>query len=99
MALARPEQKFDEVKGRGPAIEHFNGFYFDTAIGGNKAAIEMTKKIFGAGKIIFGTDYPFGPRDGTLRLATYAKLIEDTDFSSEEKRLILEENVTKLLKI
>ncbi|MHB8566359.1 MAG: amidohydrolase family protein [Nitrososphaerales archaeon] len=99
MIIARPEQKFEELKGRGPAIRHFNGFYYDTAIGGNKEAIEMTRDLFGAEKIIFGTDYPFGPRDGILRLETYPKLVEDADFSSEEKRLIFEENISKLLRI
>ena len=80
-------------------MEHFGGFYYDTAIGGNKAAIEMTRDIFGAEKIVFGTDYPFGPKDGILRLANYPKLVEDAKFSEAEKRLIFEENIMKLLKI
>src|SRR5579875_1935338 len=99
MIIARPEQRFDAVKGRGPAIEHFKGFYYDTAIGGNKLAIEMTRDLFGAEKIIFGTDYPFGPRDGISRLATYPKLIEGADFSQAEKAMIFEENISKLLRI
>ncbi|MGI0092316.1 MAG: amidohydrolase family protein [Nitrososphaerales archaeon] len=99
MSLARPDQKFDQVKGKGPAIEHFDGFYLDTAIGGNKAAIECACQVFGTKKIIFGTDYPFGPRDGTIRLERYPGIVEEADLSEEEKHLIFEENTSKLLKI
>jgi len=99
MSMVKPEQGFEVVKGNKPAMEHFGGFYYDTAIGGNKHAIEMTRDIFGAEKIVFGTDYPFGPKDGILRLANYPKLVEEARFSEAEKQLIFEENITRLLKI
>ena len=99
MIVARPDQKYDEVKGKGRAMDHFKGFYYDTAIGGNKLAIEMTRSLFGAEKILFGTDYPFGPRDGRSRLESYPKLVEDADFSEEEKSLIFERNISSLLRI
>ena len=99
MSMVKPEQGFGEVKGKKSAMEHFDGFYYDTAIGGNIAAVEMTRDIFGAKKIVFGTDYPFGPKDGIKRLEGYPKLVEDADFTDEEKRMIFEENITKLLKI
>lgn len=97
--LARPEQKFNQVKGKGPAIAHFSGFYYDTAIGGNKGAIELTRDLFGADKIIFGTDYPFGPGDGSPRLESYPKIVESADLTPKEKSLIFEENISKLLRI
>lgn len=99
MSTVKPEQGYDEVKGGKPAMEHFHGFYYDTAIGGNKAAIEMTRDVFGAEKILFGTDYPFGPRDGVLRLSRYPSLVEGARFTEEEKQLIFEKNVIKLLKL
>jgi len=99
MSLVKPEQQFDAVKGKKPAIEHFDGFFLDTAIGGNKAAIECAHDVFGAEKIIFGTDYPFGPGDGTLRLSRYPGIVEGARLSREEKRMIFEENVSRLLKL
>jgi len=99
MSLVKPDQKFDAVKGKRPAIEHFDGFYLDTAIGGNKAAIECARDVFGAEKIIFGTDYPFGPGDGTMRLSKYPGIVRDSRLTKEEKELIFEENSSKLLKI
>lgn len=99
MSLARPDQKFDQVKGRGPAMKHFGGFVLDTAIGGNAAAIECANKVFGASKIVFGTDYPFGPRDGTLRLSKYPGIVDDADLTRKEKQLVFEDNISKLLKI
>jgi predicted TIM-barrel fold metal-dependent hydrolase len=100
MSLVKPEQQFEEVrKNNKPAVHYFQRFYYDTAIGGNKAAIEMTRDIFGAEKIIFGTDYPFGPKDGIHRLSTYPKIVEEGDFSPVEKQLIFEENASKLLSI
>ena len=99
MSLVKPEQKFDEVKGKGRAMDHFRQFYLDTAIGGNVAAIKCAREIFGAEKIIFGTDYPFGPRNGIPRLESYPGLIGKMDISDDEKRLIFEENASRLLGI
>ena len=99
MSLVKPEQQFDAVKGKKPAMEHFSGFFLDTAIGGNKAAIECAKDVFGAEKIIFGTDYPFGPGDGTMRLAKYPGIVRDASLTNAEKEMIFEGNSAKLLKI
>jgi predicted TIM-barrel fold metal-dependent hydrolase len=80
-------------------IKHFDHFFLDTAIGGSEAAIECANAVFGAKKIIFGTDYPFGPRDGITRLAKYPGIVDNADLSEKEKQLIYEDNITKLLKI
>ncbi|MHB8566388.1 MAG: amidohydrolase family protein [Nitrososphaerales archaeon] len=99
MSLVKPEQAFDAVKGKKPAMSHFDGFYLDTAIGGNKAAIECAREVFGAEKILFGTDYPFGPGDGQMRLERYPGIVEQANLTDREKQLIFEENAIKLLKI
>ncbi len=99
MSLVKPEQAFDVVKGKKPAMAYFDRFYLDTAIGGNRAAIECAREIFGAEKILFGTDYPFGPGDGQMRLAKYPGIVEESDLSEKEKQLVFEENAIKLLKL
>jgi len=99
MDLVKPEQGVSEIASKKRAIEYFDSFYYDTAIGGNKLAIEMTRDLFGAERLIFGTDYPFGPRKGEVRLSTYPKLVDEANFSIKEKQLIFEENAMRLLKI
>ncbi len=97
--LVKPEQQFEGSKGAKPSIERFRGFYLDTAIGGNSYAIECAREVFGAQKIIFGTDYPFGPSGGTKRLASYPDIVRGTSFPAEEKQMIFEENASRLLGI
>ncbi len=45
--------------------------YYDTAIGGNDSAIRSAFEVIGADRIIFSTDYPWGPESGRRRLANY----------------------------
>ena len=63
MGLVKGEQKIEIANSR-PAVDFFKFFYYDTAIGGNSAAIRCGCDIFGVERIVFGTDYPFGQRPG-----------------------------------
>ncbi|HZW55777.1 MAG TPA: amidohydrolase family protein [Nitrososphaerales archaeon] len=99
MSFIKSGQKFYKMKDEKPPIEHFDSFLLDSAIGGSVAAIKCAREVFGAEKIIFGTDYPFGPGDGSIRMARYPSVVEQAGFSASEKQLIFEENASKLLKI
>ncbi len=67
--------------------------YFETS--GIQYAVILKKiyKKFGAEKIIFGSDYPFG--DPRVALA----MIETLNPTKEEHKLITEKNISKILKI
>ncbi|MGI0090634.1 MAG: amidohydrolase family protein, partial [Nitrososphaerales archaeon] len=81
-----------------PMIEYYRKFYFDTAIG-STPALRCGYEVFGAEKIIFATDYPYGKDGGSFRLATYPKMVRQAGLSPSELELIFEGNVTKLLKL
>jgi 6-methylsalicylate decarboxylase len=38
-------------------------FYFDTALSANRAHLAALKEAVGYSQVLFGTDYPFGPKD------------------------------------
>ena len=77
-------------------FEYFSRFYYDTAVGGNTAAIRCACEIFGAGQLVFATDAPFGPGGGEKRLASYPQAIRSLGLSEEENRKILFDNARNL---
>jgi predicted TIM-barrel fold metal-dependent hydrolase len=96
MGPVKAGQKVAFGEGR-PAIDHFRFFYYDTAIGGSSAAIRCGYEVFGAERILFATDYPFGPEAGRRRLATYPSKVLDLGLSDAENKQIFEENARKLM--
>jgi predicted TIM-barrel fold metal-dependent hydrolase len=101
LSLLKPDQKFDAAA-QGTnllPIDHFRRFYFDTAIGGNKYAVDCAYRIFGSKRIIFGTDYPFGPDQGRERIATYPDMIRELGLTETEKSEIFFDTASRLLGI
>lgn len=70
-----------------------NNVYFETS--GIQYAIILKKiyEMFGASRIIFGSDYPFG--DPRVPLA----MIDTLNLSKQEYYQVTKENITKLLKL
>ena len=97
-SLVNPESKANRLL-KGRAIDYFKRFYYDTAVGGNPAAIKCGLEIFGAERVVFSTDYPWGPKGGRQRLERYPAIMQALRLSKKEKSLILEENARKLLKL
>ena len=79
--------------------EYFKQFYYDTAVGGNKAAVRCGYEVFGAERVLFSTDYPWGPEGGQARLRTYPQVIRSIGISPEEQELIFEGNIRSILGI
>jgi aminocarboxymuconate-semialdehyde decarboxylase len=82
-----------------PLDEYFSLFYYDTAVGGSAAAIRCAYDVFGADKLLFATDAPFGPGTGEARLAEYPKVIESLGLPEADKNKIFADNVRKLFKL
>ncbi|MGI0091397.1 MAG: amidohydrolase family protein [Nitrososphaerales archaeon] len=100
ISLLKPDQKFDEVREKNEKpIDHFKRFYIDTAIGGSSSAIKCGSEVFGIHKVIFATDYPFGPDNGRGRLGTYPGAVRKAGFPQEALEQIFNENASKMLKI
>lgn len=97
-SLIRAESRANRLL-KGNAMDYFMQFYYDTAIGGNAPAIKCGLEIFGPKRIVFSTDYPWGPKGGRQRLKVYPKIMKKLGISSKDKSLIMEENVSRLLKL
>lgn len=78
-------------------IESFKSFYYDTAVGGSGPSIRLAIDVFGVDRVVFATDYPFGPDSGRVRLATYPGKVRGLGLSADENAKIFEENAMKLL--
>jgi predicted TIM-barrel fold metal-dependent hydrolase len=76
-----------------PPMEYMKMFYVDTAEGMWKPAMVLSHSFFGAGHMVFGTDFPWGDTPNII------ENIKSLGIPEEEKRMILGENAIRLLKI
>ncbi len=82
-----------------PLIEYYSLFYYDTAVGGSAAAVKCAYEVFGSKRMIFATDFPFGPNGGLGRLEKYPDVVRSLGLSNSENRAIFEGNIRKALKL
>ncbi len=82
-----------------PVTDYYAMFYYDTAVGGNSAAIKCAYDILGADKIIFATDAPYGPGTGEIRLINYPKAIRSLNLPEEDSQKIFSGNAQKLFNL
>jgi aminocarboxymuconate-semialdehyde decarboxylase len=82
-----------------PLSEYFKMIYGDTSIEGSVSALTCGYSFFGPDRIVFGTDYPFGPETGELRVRVNLNAIKSMDISEVDRTKILEGNAKKILKI
>ena len=80
-----------------PPIEYFSLFYYDTAVGGSAPAIRCAYEVFGADRMVFATDAPYGPGTGEDRLANYPDVIRSLGLSEAENRKIFADNALEML--
>lgn len=80
-----------------PLFDYFSRFYYDTAVGGSADAIRCAYQVFGADRLIFATDAPYGPGKGETRLATYPNVIRSLGLSEAENEKIFSGNACKIL--
>ena len=79
-------------------LHYFRRFYGDTVLNGAAHAFECGYKFFGPDRIIFATDYPFGPQKGERWIEGALHQIRATDLPQTEKEQILGGNLERLLK-
>lgn len=77
--------------------EYFSRFYYDTAIGGHAPAIRCGYETFGADRIIFATDAPYGPGNGPDRMLGYPDVVRSLGLADEDQDRIFSENTQSLL--
>lgn len=77
--------------------EHFRKFYTDTAVYGNVPSLMCGYDFFGAGHILYGTDFPLGPKFGLT--GETLESVQHMAITEEEKERILFRNAADLLTI
>ncbi|MEM4384866.1 MAG: amidohydrolase family protein [Candidatus Caldarchaeum sp.] len=74
-------------------------FYYDTAVGDNVSAIRCAYEVLGAERLMFGTDYPYGPEGKPIILTTYPSLLKSLNIARDELEYIIYLNAKKFLQI
>lgn len=82
-----------------PLLDYFSQFYYDTAVGGSAAAIRCAYEVFGADRLIFATDDPWGPGTGESRLASYPRVIRSLGLPKAANKKIFEDNARRVLNL
>ncbi len=77
--------------------EHFRKFYTDTAVYGNTPSLMCGYDFYGADHILYGTDFPLGPKFGLT--GETAESIERMAIPEDEKGKIFFRNAAELLTI
>ena len=82
----------------GRPIDSFHHFYADTAVFGAPTALRCAYDFFGPGHMLFASDMPFDPVQGTFIRDTIAD-VEALDISDADREQIYEGNARALLRV
>ena len=95
-----PEEEGELVDSplEGRPIDSFHHFYADTAVFGAPTALRCAYDFFGPGHMLFASDMPFDPVQGTFIRDTIAD-VEALDISDADREQIYEGNARALLRV
>jgi predicted TIM-barrel fold metal-dependent hydrolase len=79
--------------------EYFGNIYGDTAVDGTPGAFQCGYAFFGAERMMYGSDYPFGAEAGEDFVRENLAGVKALAIPEAEKKKILGENAKKMLKI
>ena len=80
-------------------LDYFKMFYADTALFGAWDATKCGLKFFGVDHVLFASDAPFDPEQGSMYTRTTIEIIDRLDLSPDERHAIYEGNARRLLKL
>ena len=78
-------------------IDYFRRFYADTVLGGSTAALRCGLDFFGPERVVFATDFPFGPENGLWFLRENMRSVDELEMPARERDGIYFGNALKLL--
>lgn len=73
---------------RGSAADMFRRIYWDTALSATDPVFRMLRDIAGIDQVLFGTDFPYLPRD--LAVKARHRILESSELTESEKHAVLE---------
>lgn len=80
-------------------LDYLRMFYTDTALYGNAPALMCGYAFYGADRLLFGTDMPYGGPEGDEVVVSTIDAVNEMNVTDSEKKKIFEENAKKLLKL
>jgi len=83
----------------GSPLDHFRLFYNDCISNGSQDAVRLALNFFGADRILFGTDFPFGPDNGERWPLDELRTIKTMPIDEADRAKILYGNAARLLKL
>lgn len=96
--LAYPENYDAELADfDAPPTDEFRGFTADTVLDGSVAAIECAWSFFGPDRLVFASDYPFGPERGRVKVEDTIASIEAADLTDDDREAVFAGNLRSLL--
>jgi aminocarboxymuconate-semialdehyde decarboxylase len=78
-------------------VQNFAHFYADTAVSGSVPALRAAVDVFGAGHVLYGSDYPFGPDTGQRFIRANLDAVRTLQLSPADTTSILSETCRALL--
>lgn len=78
-------------------LDYFRMFYADTALFGAWEATKCGLKFFGPERVLFASDSPFDPEQGTAYIRWTIEILDRLDVSPAERHAIYEGNARRLL--
>ncbi len=80
-----------------PPMEYFRNFYYDTAGPVPPEAVRCAHQMFGVERIVFGTDYPFGPENGRRFIEKAVACVEALPVGPAEREAVYRGTARRLL--
>ena len=78
-------------------IDYYRMFYGDTALSGIPSAMNCAYEMFGPERLVFGSDYPFGPDSGQRFIHSNLAALDTLKLPDRDRRRVLVENARSLL--
>ena len=79
--------------------EYYGNIYGDCAVDGTPGAFSCGYAFFGADRMMYGSDYPFGPEAGEYFIRENLAGVKAMAIPDPEKKKILSDNAKKMFKI
>jgi uncharacterized protein len=82
-----------------PVLDYFHQFYADTTVGGVPRTIRASIDFFGADRVMFASDWPFGPATEDANIPHTLRAIDDLELEPATKEQILSGNALRVLRL
>jgi predicted TIM-barrel fold metal-dependent hydrolase len=82
-----------------PVIEYFKRFWVDTVTQGSVPSLRAAYDLYGADRLLFASDMPFGAAHGREFMEIEMRALEDLDAPDADKELVWARNVLDLCRI